>query len=184
MIVGIISSLIAALIAGIVVATRRSEWFRETLNTGLLLLAPLTLRRPRRAVSSVPDFRKVIVRALLHDQSKLGSHRGQFGTSTSLSESKKWQTVGSRENVSVKPRMYLTYWPALILSRHHLANSSVTFALLAIRSLFTNNRILVTQSASPDMPPNRDPILVSYRHTMAGALILADSMFGIPSQGL
>lgn len=35
-----------------------------------------------------------------------------------------------------------------------------------------NNRILVAQSAVPDMPPDRDPVLISYRHSMAGALIL------------
>ena len=173
MIEGIVASIIAAVVGAISVAAYRSSWLSGLVDLLLITLGKSRVRRIGGAPPTVGKLQKLIVRLLLADQSLIGVHKGQFGKSTSLSVSKKWQTQGSRENVSIKPRIYLTYWPTLILRRHNLTKRSVGLARLSIQNLFLNNRILVAQSAAPNMAPDREPVIVSYRHTMAGSLILA-----------
>ncbi len=173
MIEGIVASIIGAVVVAISVAVYRSSWFGDFFDLLLITMGKLRVRQPSGAPQTVRKLQKRIVRLLLAGQSLIGVHKGQFGKSTSPSESKKWQTQGDRENFSIKPRMYLTYWPTLILHRHNLVKRYVGFARLSIHSLFSNNRIFVAQSASPNMAPDREPVLVSYRHTMAGSLILA-----------
>lgn len=173
MIEGIVASIIAAVVGAISVAAYRYSWLSGLVDLLLITLGKSTVRRIGGAPPTVGKLQKLIIRLLLADQSLIGVHKGQFGKSTSLSVLKKWQTQGSRENVSIKPRIYLTYWPTLILQRHNLKKRSVGLARLSIQNLFSNNRILVAQSAAPNMAPDREPVIVSYRHTMAGSLILA-----------
>lgn len=172
---GILASIIAAAFVGLVVAAYRSPHFRMLLDSLFIALRLSITRRPGGVPPTLLDLRKRIIRLLVADQSLRGIHRGQFGKATPVSESKLWQipNAGKAENIRIKPRMYLTYWPILIMHRHGVAPRSVSLARLSIESLFSNNRIRVAQSAAPNMAPDRDPMLISYRHTMAAALILS-----------
>jgi hypothetical protein len=68
--------------------------------------------------------------------------------------------------------MYLTFWPVVVLSSHALAPAAVRRAVKGVKKLFVGNQILVAQSVSREMMPYENPVLVSCRHTMCGALLL------------
>ncbi len=173
MIENIIASIIAAFIVAVFAAMYRYTWVGAFIDLVFVSIGYSALRRKSGSPTTIKDFRKRLLRLLISDQSLVGFHKGQFGKSASHAESKKWQTQGTKENMSLKPRMYLTFWPILMLLRHGCAKRSVSLAQASIYNLYQNKRIYVAQSASPNMSPVREPVIVSYRHSMAGALILS-----------
>lgn len=114
--------------------------------------------------------RAILLTRLRRDQCRSGVHYGQFGRGVTQGEEKKYQT--GAENLSVKPRMYLTVWPSVVLAKHNLAPRMLVIARKGVEQLYHNNRIHVYQSATRHTPPHSQPHIISYRHTICGALIL------------
>lgn len=169
MIEGVVSSVLATMLVAAVAYLYRhgylaewwyvvSEWF------------PGHVVDSREPQLSVGKFRRSLIRRLVHDQSRTRIHRGQFGKSTSLAEITKYQK--NPEELASKPRMYLTFWPTVILKSRDLAPRAVRLAVEGVRQLYENNRIAVRQAISREMLPQKQPTMVSYRHTMCGALFL------------
>lgn len=169
MVDGILSSLIVAILVPLTIAAYKYTFLGAVIDQAVLPL----FGKGANQEPTVKAFRKRLIRLLVADQSVLGPHKGQFGKATSLAESDRWQLPGSKEDVSVKPRMYLTFWPIHVLSKHQVAKRSLSFAFSGIEAIFQNQRVMVAQSASPHMSPLGVPQIVSYRHSMAGALVLA-----------
>ncbi len=112
--------------------------------------------------------RSRLLNSLRRDQSKSGPHYGQFGKLWSLEEEARFQT--GFENIHVKPRMYLTVWPALILKKRGHLRFSVQLAVQGIERLMRDGRIHLFQSASPH--PVHAASFVSVRHTISAAILL------------
>jgi len=180
MINGIIASLIATIIVSITLFLYKKGYILEFYNWFLFLFKPKGDSKQSISPNKLTKFQKGITRKLLLDQSRFGRHRGQFGKSCDLLNSKKWQTKGSKENINLKPRIYLTYWPIFILNKYKLRQYSLNLAIKyslnlaikGIKELFHNNKIPVF-SSSPQTSPTELTLTFNIRHTMAGAHILA-----------
>ncbi|MCG8408434.1 MAG: toll/interleukin-1 receptor domain-containing protein [Phycisphaerales bacterium] len=116
---------------------------------------------------------KVLVEWLMEDQSKEGHHFGQFGRHVDASEEAFFQP-NKEEVLSLKPRLYLTGWPCVILARHGLAEQQVMLAAEGANRLLRHEVVHVSQSSAPDMPPDSTPVIVSFRHSIRAAQILLD----------
>lgn len=119
------------------------------------------------------DGHASLLRTIVADQSRSGSHKGQFGRSASLAEDRAFNPT--RERISPKPRMYLTRWPCLILARHRLAPRQVKLAVTGVKNLFKNGYIMGEEEWS-QIPGRRPGLLYNYRHTICGALILVEQV--------
>lgn len=169
MIEGIISSIIATILVAVGVFLYRKGYFLEWYD---LLLRKLSTSVNVREIDNkrLNRIRKLLIRKLISDQTRKGIHYGQFGKSAANLESAKYQ--GNPENLAIKPRIYLTFWPGVILKKHNLAPRALHLAIKGIQKLYHNNRITVSQSLSSGMLPDKQPVMISYRHTMCGALFL------------
>lgn len=174
MIEGIATSIIASIVIAITLAVYKKGSIREVLDTALFYIAPTGIRSIGSREVDLAPLQKKLTRLILVGQSRFGIHKGQFGKSQTSAESKKWQGSESKEDMDTKPRMYLTYWPTMVLHRRGLAPRSVALAVSGIERIFVGNRVRVAQAAAEGMPPFSAPVIVSYRHTMAGALILSE----------
>jgi hypothetical protein len=175
MIEGILTSLAATILVAVFVELYRRGLLREFLDIILYYIKPSGLRAVRSSAPKISTLQGDIVRCLLKDQSRFGIHKGQFGKSNDKQKARSWQNKDTGENITLKPRMYLTFWPTVVMHRHKIARRSVELAYAGIQRLFFNNQVLVAQSAAPNMAPyGKPPMPVSYRHTMAGALVLAE----------
>ena len=165
LIIGIAGSLVAAMIIWLVSAffapAKISRFyvrvFRRTLTKKLK-------HDPQKAMD-------MIVRWLSRDQSRRGIHFGQFGSGANLQEEKLFQNT--REKLEAKPRLYLTGWPCFILHRLGLGQGQLSLAASGVKHLLENGPIEVSLGASEQTPPDSQPTIRSYRHTIRGAQILA-----------
>jgi len=126
--------------------------------------------------SSSHSYRKMLanfVRWLRADQSRKGPHYGQFGLHAAIEEEARYQT--GHEELAAKPRMFLTLWPVEILRRRGLLDYSIAIAVRGVERLLINGRVRVFQSAENRMSPTRSASVISFRHTLAAALILISS---------
>jgi len=169
MIEGVISSLVAAIVVAVVVYLRKTGYFDEWRD---LVAERFHRRVPQNAspLQAIQRLRRVLVRCLVLDQSRSGVHFGQFGRSTSLGESAKYQR--NPEDLSIKPRMYLTFWPGVILQAPGLAPRAVRLATRGVQQLFEDGCIYVHQPINTESLPQRQTKLISYRHTICGAYYL------------
>lgn len=172
MIEGIIASLIAALIGSITIFFYKKGYIHKLYDWFLFLIAPKGDSKQIITPKKLIKLQKRIKRRLLLDQSRFGHHRGQFGKSCDSLNAEKWQTKGSKENMNLKPRMYLTYWPINILNKYQIELHSLNIAIKGIKELFKNDKIPVFSSA-PQPSPTGLTLIFNIRHTMAGAHILA-----------
>jgi hypothetical protein len=120
--------------------------------------------------SGLELIRETLIARLKRDQSESGIHAGQFGKTTDPDNEERFLT--GRENLSTKPRIYLTLWPAVILRSRGLLIDQVALALDGLCSLFSRDRIRVFQAAPRQSPPQLEASLVSYRHTIGAALLV------------
>jgi hypothetical protein len=100
-------------------------------------------------------------------------HYGQFGRGASPLETGRF--LGAKEALSVKPRMYLTSWPALVMARRRVSLPNVKWAtkgILRLLVLYGDNRVHVSQSVGIGRSPTDEPRMISLRHTMCGAWFL------------
>ncbi len=70
--------------------------------------------------------------------------------------------------------MYLTYWPGVILKARQICPFALCYSIKGVSRLYERNCIHVTVEF-PDKPPPAGPVartMVSYRHSMCGALFL------------
>jgi len=142
MIVGIFSSLLATVITVMVAYLWKAGYFHE----GRDAFCDRFYRRQLQSATplqKIPQIRRRLVRKLVRDQSRKGIHFGQFGRSASISESAKYQR--NPEDLSVKPRMYLTYWPGTVLQAHNLAPRAVRLAVKGVQ-----RALLRPSRSSPD----------------------------------
>lgn len=172
MIEGIIVSILSALIIGMSTLIYKKGYLHSFAESVLFQIAPSGLKDQKLLPKKTTKLQKNLVRKLLLDQNRFGHHKGQYGKSCDAIHSKKWQTKGSDENLNLKPRMYLTYWPVLILQKHNLARRSVNLAISGIENLFTDSKIPVHTSAPSPSPTNIN-FKWNHRHSMAGAHLLA-----------
>ena len=192
---GVVESAIGVVLGTIVLAIwgYRSDSLREVGITGVLVVIVLaiwgyrsdSLREVGGGVLAYIGWHRHLLpsklqrklrRRILASQTLSGRQKGQFGKSIEAAEDRRWQLVGAaREDMSTKPRMYLTLWPVIVLRRRGLARARSSLAATGIRRTFQDNKVLVAQASVPNMSP-MDPTarIVSYRHTMAGALILQE----------
>lgn len=166
LIIGILGSLVAA---GIVAIASRvmfhnskpQQWIRKRLRRSL---ADRFRRDPKQATKS-------LVAWLLNDQDKHGAHLGQFGSGANLNEERLFQT--SREKLEAKPRLYLTGWPCFVLHELGLGKAQISLAVEGIERLLKDSAIEVSLGASAHTPPDSQPTVISYRHTIRAIQILA-----------
>ncbi|MCX5792458.1 MAG: hypothetical protein NTY45_09665 [Elusimicrobia bacterium] len=173
MIETIIVGLITSALWGLLVTIYQSGHLHVLLETRYCFLASSWKRDAGPLSADTTALQKRLVRYLLRGQSWFGQHRGEYGKSRNAVDSGKWQTKGSRETLDLKPRMYLTYWPAIILHKHGLVPISIARARAGVRGLFSEDRIPMFTSA-PDSSPTSHEMKWNYRHTMAAAHMLAD----------
>lgn len=114
--------------------------------------------------------RKKLITSLRNDQSTSGPHYGQFGKLWSLEEEARYQT--GFEDIRAKPRMYLTLWPALILSKRRYLPFCVKLAVQGVERLVQDGRIHLFQSGAPSPDPRYEKPYVSVRHTICAAILL------------
>jgi hypothetical protein len=166
---GVVSSVLATcIIAGIVYPFKKGvlqDWYERCASW---MSPPEFLEA--LPIETLGSIRTKLTRQLRADQSRSGWHYGQFGRITGIGEEFRFQT-GS-ENLRIKPRVYLTVWPALILAKHHMLPRCVAFAVRGIKRLLVDSRVHVFQSAGAKMSPHAQPEMISYRHTMCAALLL------------
>jgi hypothetical protein len=169
MIQGVLSSLVATVIAALMVYLWKAGYLQEwhDLSSEWLRVNRTQEASPLRVI---PRLRRRLVRQLILDQSRSGVHYGQFGRSTSFAESAKYQR--NPEDLSTKPRMYLTFWPGVVLGTRGLASRAVRLANRGVQLLFDHGCIHVHQPISTGSLPQRQTRLVSYRHTICGAYYL------------
>jgi hypothetical protein len=172
LIFGIISSILATcIVAGFVYAYHQGilrDWWDKFFTV-------FRSTTPSVAINSSHDstkLRTILLRRLRQDQSRSGIHYGQFGRYTNLVEEQKFQTGAEKKNLMVKPRLYLTAWPGIILATREIAPRQLALATKGIKRLFVNNRIHISPPAARQTPPQRQPRMISYRHTICGALFL------------
>jgi hypothetical protein len=111
-----------------------------------------------------------ILSQLLMQQTKQGLHAGQFGDHPDQSAS--WQP--GHENISRKPRLYMTLWPCRILRRHNLGSEALSFAVQGVCAIFEGGVILGDEDSVPI--PNQRSRFISYRHSICGALLLLEQV--------
>ena len=170
LVIGIISSILATLIVATTVYAYRRGLIHVYWDHLVSWLLPSHTSSEKDKTNDPDRVRRILIRLLRRDQSRTGPHYGQFGRSASLDEQEKYQT-GS-EKLSLKPRLYLTNWPCTILKEHNLEPRSIRIAANGIERLFVNSRVYVYQSATQQTPPHHQPQIISYRHTICGALLL------------
>ena len=166
LIIGILTSLVAA---GIVAAvsrfivhnTKAQVWLQKKFRRSL---SDRVRGNPKQA-------RKSLIGWLRSDQDKRGAHLGQFGNGANLNEEKLFQT--SREKLEAKPRLYLTGWPCFVLNELGFGNDQISLAVNGIERLLKQDLIEVSLGASAHTPPDTQPTIISYRHTIRAIQILA-----------
>jgi hypothetical protein len=166
-----ILGILATIAGGFVVnALRKTERFRIAASTveGVLTretsFYTRTLTAAKRS-GHVPEF---LVQWLINDQSKDTIHYGQFGRQANPKEEALYQKTGA-ERQDVKPRMYLTFWPTIVMHKHNMAPRQVAFAIEGTKRLFRGQQIRVAVGASPGMSPLSASDTVSFRHTIKAA---------------
>jgi len=166
LLIGIIGSLLAAIIAAVFSrAFLRNNVTQKYLHQFFGYSLGKSLRRdPRKAI-------KALVRWLADDQSTHGVHFGQFGSGANLREERLFQT--SREKLEAKPRLYLTGWPCFVLHELGLGNKQKVLAAEGLRRLLKDGPVEVSLGASQQTPPDSQPTIRSYRHTIRAVQILA-----------
>ena len=172
MIEGVIGSLIAAGMAALMTFLYRRGYLHTLIDDVMFQVAPSGVRENRLLPKETTNLQRRLVRWLLRDQSRIGHHRGQYGKSCDAMLSEKWQSKGSGENLNLKPRMYLTYWPVIILHKHRIAPKSVQLAINGVAKLFIDGLIPLYTSAPESSPTSREQKW-NLRHSMAGAHLLA-----------
>lgn len=124
---------------------------------------------------NVLRVRRSLLRLLLRDQDWKGLHRGEFGRHRDLSHAHRWQTLGSREIPDLKPRMFMTYWPVVVLNKHKLAKSNVRLAFAAMAKLLEKyKKIPMFTGELGEKPGIPAAMKWNYRHTMNAALSLSE----------
>lgn len=172
MVEGILTSIIAAAIIALATALYRGGYLHVFYDNLMFCIAPSGIHQPSILPQEASALQRYFVRRLLRDQSRFGHHRGQYGKSRDPLYSQIWQPKGSKENLNLKPRMYLTYWPVIVLHSHGLALRSVDLALSGVARLFKDGRIPLHTSAPGPSPTIRKQTW-NHRHSMAGAHLLA-----------
>lgn len=148
------------------------HYFQDRWDT-LSLAIDAHLRRRSAKEMSYSAFRGIMLRLLRADQSRSGSHFGQFGKEADLDEERRHQT--GAEDIHYKPRVFLTIWPLSILRNRELLPSSVRLAEEGLRRLFKDDRVNVAESVGTTSRPDGKTVLVSYRHTIGAALPFTDN---------
>ena len=164
----------AGLFATIVGASLRFGYAGILLDKVRYFLSPSGWREVNLLANRVTPLQQRIVRLLLRDQSRSGFHKGEYGRSSDPERARTWQDRKSAEKLDLKPRMYLTYWPAFILHQRRLAPQSVRRAKLAVEGHYVDNKIPLASSRPSFVPTIRLSIKRNwnYRHTMEGADLL------------
>ena len=119
-----------------------------------------------------PSLQCKLTQRILDSQYTSGRYQGQFGKSMTDSIFQPRDTV---EDMDIKPRMYLTYWPVVVprRRRHKLAAEETSQAVCAIYKTFKDGAVRVPRGESSTTPPTSSiPAIITYRHTIDGTLIL------------
>jgi hypothetical protein len=130
------------------------------------LYALLNSHEMGKEYNNLSPFQKKIIHQLSRNQSKCGKFKGQFGRYN--------ESIYAADSSSDKPYMFFTYWVVFVLHKNRLCeNTLLKIAIKGIKKLFNeSNKIPVRSSAA-----GKSPYLINeqycYRHTMAGAHILA-----------
>lgn len=165
LIIGVVGSLVAAVIVALVSAfLAPAKISRFYVRVFRRTLAKKLKQDPQKAMD-------MIVGWLKRDQSRRGIHFGQFGSGANLQEEKLFQDT--REKLEAKPRLYLTGWPCFILHRLGLGKHQLSLVSAGVKRLLKNGPVEVSLGASEQTPPDSQPTIRSYRHTIRGAQILA-----------
>jgi hypothetical protein len=167
----IITLIVAGITASIKVLDRKG-YVQVLINQARFHIAPPKIHNQKLLTKEITKLQAVLIRKLVSDQNNFGNHRGQYGKSFDAISSEKYQTETSGENLKLKPRMYLTYWPVMIMNKHRVAHKSVAYAFAGIERLFIDGRIPLF-SSGPELSPIRREQKWNYRHSLAGAHILA-----------
>ena len=168
---GIFASLIAALVISLVskAVVQTGVLTRFNDKSKLLLFKSGSSFR-KRVLANPQSAIKFFTRWLGRDQSLVGTHKGQFGKRASLMEEKLFQT--GKEKLKIKPRLYLTGWPCFILAELNLGEKYLRRAVSGIKELLEGGSVKVYLGATAKTPPDRQPRIVSYRHTIRAVQIL------------
>ncbi len=172
MINSLIISLIIAGIGALIKFLDRKGYLHVLFNQAMFRIAPPITCDQKLSIKAITKLQAHLIRILVKDQNNFGRHQGQYGKSYDVKSSEIWQPKGSSENLNLKPRMYLTYWPVIIMKEHGVAQRSVSYAFAGIEKLFSDGRIPLFSSAPDPSPVGREQKW-NYRHSMAGAHLLA-----------
>ena len=135
-----------------------------------IFLRLVRLKRRRRTLVDPTIVVPRLVHWLDRDLSKTGRWAGQFGARPNMLEEKRFQ-LGA-EDLASKPRLYLTGWPCFVLARHGLSPHLLAAARDGVGRLMRTGVIRVAEAAVPQMHPETQPSVVSYRHTIRALQIL------------
>jgi hypothetical protein len=170
--IGAMGSLIASIIAGISVYMYKVGLLSECYQC----LLSYSFRPTFASLSDRQISPQKITSVLLH-RLRWGQtlwpwniHYGQFGRNGNSD-----RFLGAKEAASIKPRMYLTSWPAIVMARRGLSPRNVVWATKGVLRLLVRHgdyRVHVSQSVGIGRPPRDEPRMVSFRHTMCGAWLL------------
>jgi len=169
-------SIADGIIATVVVALL-SYLFRDSIVDWWVRFRPSILTFSENRAVDLTKLQENLLSELLARQtvSRTSTHYGQFGKDEG-SENFRGEGEGrEKEEIDNKPRMYLTLWPATILKRHDLAAASLDLAVSGINALFDNSdrRVHAVLEAILDSRPGpRASKVISYRHSICGALLL------------
>jgi hypothetical protein len=169
---GVVGSLIAAIIGGASVYLYRVGFLSECYQF-LQVSFVRSNSFPGRQNSSL-KIREILLRHLHRGQTlwPWSNHYGQFGKGI---PSRTGRFTGTQEPAAVKPRMYLTSWPGIVMARRKVSLRNVVRATKGVIKLLGrhgDNRVHVLQSIGPNEPPTHEPRVISFRHTICGAWFL------------
>jgi hypothetical protein len=167
---GVAGSLMAAIIGGASVYLYRVGFLSECCQPLLAIFHPTSKVFPDHQNSS-QKIRGILLRRLRRGQTlwPWSLHYGQFGKGI---PSRTGRFQGTQEPADVKPRMYLTSWPGIIMARRNVSIRNVVWATKGVLRLLArhgDNRVHVLQSVGPDEAPTGEPRVISFRHTICGA---------------
>jgi hypothetical protein len=95
MIEGVIASLVAAGIAAAIAFLYRRGYLHVLIEETMFQIAPSGMPERRLLPKETTALQAHLVRWLLHDQSRFGHHRGQYGKSCDALHSQKWQAAAA-----------------------------------------------------------------------------------------
>lgn len=167
MIAGILASLLIGLLSWLLARGR----FAEVVGKRLAFLRFTKGRQFRERVTNSPHKAQAFFeRWLKGDQTRNGHHRGQLGRGSNPKEERFFQ-IG-REPLSLKPRLYLTGWPVFVLSERRAGKALLRRAGDGVHALLEDGLVRVAEGAIGKTPPEGNPSIVSYRHTIRALQIL------------